>query len=294
MKLVNRTGALMVKYDMDLYKAADMIIDAGFDALDLSFPDDNYKEMPMDKSFYTELRKYVEDKGVYFSQAHAPAPSSYRDEAQSEEMFKDIVSTIERASYAGAKNIVVHPCQHLYYVDKGVPEYLFEYNMKFFKRLIPYAEEYGITIAIENMWQWFKREYPDIIGHSTCSRPAEMIRYVDELNHPLMKCCLDLGHAAVVREQPDEFIRALGNKRLACLHVHDVDGADDSHTLPYFGILRWEQVMQALAEIDYKGDFTYEACGFFREKPVELYPGYLKLMEQTGRHLIGIYESAKK
>ena len=144
------------------------------------------------------------------------------------------------------------------------------------------------------MWQWYKRDLPDTIGHSTCSRPAEMIKYVDELNHPLMKCCLDIGHTAVVREQPDDFIRALGNDRLACLHVHDVDGIDDSHTLPYFGIVRWQQVMEALAEIDYKGDLTYEACSFFSGKPMELYPDYLKMMERTGRHLINIFESAKK
>lgn len=293
MKLINRTGALMVKFDMDLYKACDMLIESGVDGLDLIFPDEHYTKMPTDKEFYTELRKYVEDKGLYFSQAHAPAPSSYKDEAESERMFKDIVSTLERASYAGVKNIVVHPCQHLYYVDKGVPEYLFEYNMKFFRKMIPYAEEYGITVAIENMWQWFKRDLPDTIGHSTCSRPAEMIKYVDELNHPLMKCCLDIGHTAVVREQPDEFIRALGSDRLACLHVHDVDGIDDSHTLPYFGIIRWQQVMEALAEIDYKGDLTFEACGFLRDKPVELYPDYLKIMERTGRHLISLFESAK-
>ena len=292
MKLVNNTGTLMRKFGLE--KAVDMLIESGVDAIDLTFPDDCYKDMPTDKAFYTELRKKAEDKGLCFSQAHAPAPSSYVDNAQSEEMFKDIVSTIERASLVGAKNIVVHPCQHLYYVDKGAPEYLFEYNMKFFRRLIPYAEEYGITVAIENMWQWFKRDQPDIIGHSTCSRPAEMIRYVDELNHPLMKCCLDIGHAAIVREQPDEFIRALGNNRLACLHVHDVDGADDSHTLPYFGIVRWEQVMQALAEIDYKGDLTYEAVCFFNTKPDALVPAYLKLMEQTGRYLISIYEGAKK
>ena len=95
MKLVNRTGALMKIFGIE--KAVDMLIDAGFDALDLSFPDEGYKEMPMEKDFYSELRKKAEDRGAYFSQAHAPAPSSYIDDVQSEEMFKDIVSTMQRA-----------------------------------------------------------------------------------------------------------------------------------------------------------------------------------------------------
>lgn len=287
MKLVDRTGALMVKFGLN--KSVDMITDAGFDAIDLSFPDNHYQTMPQEKEFYTELRKRTEDKGVCFVQAHAPAPSSFKDEARSEAMFRDIVSTMRRASFVGAKNIVVHPCQHLNYVDEGVPEYLFEYNMKFFKRLIPYCEEYGIKAAIENMWQ-----YPGMISHSTCSRPAEMIKYVDELNNDSIVCCLDIGHAVLVREQPEDFIRALGNKRLACLHVHDVDGINDSHTLPYFGISDWDRIMKALSEIDYKGELTYEADSFLQKTPDELMPLYLKFMEQTGRHLIDIFDKARK
>ena len=49
--------------------------------------------------------------------------------------------------------------------------------MKFYKSLIPYCEEYGIKVAVENMWQ-----YPGMISHSTCSRPEEFIRYIDELD----------------------------------------------------------------------------------------------------------------
>ena len=51
MKLINRTGALMVKYDMDLYKACDMLIESGVDGIDLIFPDDHYQKMPKDKEF---------------------------------------------------------------------------------------------------------------------------------------------------------------------------------------------------------------------------------------------------
>ncbi len=285
MKLLTKTGCIARIFGMN--QAVDMIQAAGFDAIDLSFPDEGYQELLPEK-FCTELRKYAEDKGVFFHQAHAPAPSSYRDETESEKMFNVIVTTMQRASYLGVKTIVVHPCQHLYYVERGVPEQLFEYNMQFFRRLIPYCEEYGIKVAIENMWQ-----YPGMISHSTCSRPAEMIQYVDELNHDSIAACLDIGHAVLVREKPDDFIRLLGNKRLACLHMHDVDGIDDLHTLPYFGITDWKSVMEALAEIDYQGELTYEADSFFIDKPKELIPQYLKLMEQTGRHLIHLFEQAR-
>ncbi len=288
MKLSVNTGFLHRKFGID--KATDYLANAGFDAMDFSFSEDFYDEIPTEKSYFTELKKQVEDRGMYFNQAHAPAPSSSVDKEKNEIFFKNIVSSMKRASYLGAKTIVVHPCQHLYYVEKGVPEILFEYNIEFFKKLIPYAEEYDIRVAVENMWQ-----YPGMASHSTCSRPAEMIRYVDALNNDSIVCCLDIGHAMLVREKPDDFIRELGSKRLACLHVHDIDGIHDNHTLPYLGIINWEAVMQALSEIDYKGDLTYEIGNeYYGKKPDALLPHYIKLAEQTGRHLIGLFENNEK
>ena len=139
------------------------------------------------------------------------------------------------------------------------------------------------------MWQ-----YPGMISHSTCSRPDEFIRYVDELNNDCMVACLDIGHAVLVREQPDEFIRRLGNKRLKCIHVHDVDGTNDLHTLPFFGITDWNAVMSALAEIGYNGDLTFEADNFMRNKPLELLPDCVKFMAATGKYLIENFTGGNK
>lgn len=286
MKLSSSTEFLIKSFGVE--KAVSTLIEAGFDAIDFSFPDKEFCELPSTDAFYKELRKRTEEKGIFFNQAHAPSPSSYIDEQKSEVRFSEIVTSMRRAAYLGAKNIVVHPCQHLNYADRGNPDKLFESNMKFYRRLIPYCEEYGIKVAVENMWQ-----YPGMISHSTCSRPVEFINYIDELKNDSIVGCLDIGHAVLVREMPDDFILALGKERLACLHIHDVDGIDDLHTAPFFGITDWKKVMAALATIDYSGDFTFEADYFFEGKPLELIPQYVKLLEQTGRYLIGLFQQAK-
>ena len=267
-------------------KAIDLIIDAGFDAIDFSFYEKYFDEIPTDKEYFTELRKRVEDKGVIFNQAHAPADSSSIDEHKTEILFKNIVSSLERASYLGVENVVVHPCQHLKYEEDGVPEKLYEYNMNYFKRLIPYAEEYGVRICIENMWQ-----DPGLISHSTCSRPNEMIKYSEGLNSERIGCCLDIGHAMLVRESPADFIRTLGGERLTCLHVHDVDGIDDKHDMPYFGIINWKSVMKSLKEINYKGDLTFELTDILAGIPEALHYDYVKLAERTGRQLIDMFKN---
>lgn len=287
MKLSTAIGTFERAFGMK--GAIDLLADAGFDALDFTAYYEEYSTDAYSKEYYTDIRKYAEDKGLYFNQAHGPDGSSFANPERNQKRYEEVIATMKHASYLGVKTIIIHPCQHMNYYKKGNPEKLFEYNMNFYRSLIPYCEEFGIKVALENMWQ-----YPGMISHSTCSRPEEFIQYVDELNSEWLVACLDIGHSVVCREQPDAFIRKLGGKRLQNLHIHDVDGTNDSHTLPYFGITDWDSVMEALAEVNYTGELTYEAGGFLKEKPLELYPQYAKLMEQTGRYLIQKFENAKK
>ena len=284
MRLSTTTGELAKFFGFN--KCIDILADAGYDCADFSQFDEYVYKADLSKDFLTELRKYAEDKGVVFNQSHAPYGSSFQDEEKTKKRFVEITEAMKRASYLGVENVIIHPCQHLKYAENGNPELLFEYNMNFYSRLIPYCEEYGIKVALENMWQ-----HTGMINHSTCSRPAEFVRYLDGLNNDCFVACLDIGHAALVREDIPDFIRALGSKRLKCLHVHDVDGTNDSHTLPYYGNIQWERVMKALAEIGYQGDLTFEADEFLRNVPSELYADAEVLMAKVGRQLISTFEN---
>ncbi len=264
-----------------LKKAITWIAEAGYDAVDFSqFDEFIYKEKP-DKSFCDELRKFTEDKGLIFNQSHAPFGSSFKDEEKTKERFNEITNAMRKASWLGIPNIIVHPCQHLPYNEEGNAELLFEYNMDFYNRLLPYCEEYGINVALENMWQ-----RTGFINHSICSKPEEFIKYLDTLNSPFFVACLDIGHSALVREDTADFIKALGKDRLKCLHVHDVDGQNDSHTLPFYGEVNWQKVTAALKEIEYEGDLTFEADCFLENLPEELYLDGISYMEKVGRYLV--------
>lgn len=263
-------------------KLFELASEAGFDALDFSFMDnEKYYGESSNIEFFKELRVKAQSYGLVFNQAHAPYPSSNIDPAKTEEIFGNITRSMRNAAALGVKNIVVHPCQHLDYADNK--EQLFEINMDFYRRLIPYCEEYGIKVALENMW---KKYGGNKIYHSTSSRPEEFIRYFDELNNSCFTCCLDIGHAMLVCEDIGDFIRKLGNKRLGALHVHDTNGIHDSHHLPYLGVVRWDDVTKALHDINYPGDFTFETDGFVAPLPAELMPACLKLLADTGRYLI--------
>ena len=268
-------------------KAVEILSEAGFDAIDFSFPyrDQYYDETTDSEEFkqsFLRLRGLAEEKGMCFNQAHSPMPSSTPDPAVTERMFNAQVRAMRNASYLGIETMIVHPMQHLTFSEDGVPEKLFELNMDFYNRLKPYCEEYNMKIAVENMWQNNGAK----ILHSTCSRPEEFIKYVDELDSEWFVACLDIGHAYLICEEPKDFIRKLGSKRLKALHVHDVDGIHDLHTLPYYGSINWDDTMASLKEIGYDGDFTYEANNFLRVLPDELLLSGARHMAETGRYLM--------
>ena len=284
MKITTQTDILRSNFSDT--ETVDILKEAGFDNIDFSFFSQRDYDVNIDKEEFkkkfTELRKYAEDKGMHFTQAHAPFSSSYADEAKTELRFREIVSAMRNASYLGIKHIVVHPCQHLSYIEGNNAEILYQYNMDFYSRLMPYAEEFNIVVCTENMWQNYAARK---IWVSTCATPEEFNRYIDGMNSPYLRGCLDLGHTILVGQNPADFIRKMGADRLVALHVHDVNGIEDSHTLPYYGIIRWDEVTCALKDIGYRGEITLEADSFIRNIPKDLMPTAEKLMAQTARRL---------
>ncbi len=268
-------------------QAIRMLAQAGFDAFDLSlfsmFSDPNYAmNRPDYQEYAASLRNVAQEAGIVCNQAHAPFASSEGDPAKDEARFQTIVRSLEIASIVGAKIIVVHPKQHLDYRTHAAQ--LKELNLEFYRRLIPYCEEYGIKVACENMWQY--NDQARHIRDSVCSRPQEFCAYIDELNSPWIVGCLDVGHTVLTDEDLPSFVRTMGPDRLQALHVHDNDQCADSHTLPFvMGGVDFAALTAALKETGYRGDFTLEADAFLLRFPKPLIPEALRLMYHTGRYL---------
>ncbi|MBQ8758544.1 MAG: sugar phosphate isomerase/epimerase [Clostridia bacterium] len=257
--LLSMTNGSYLKRGCSEEKMLDIVKDAGFTAMDFSFhvSAEYYDEaLGSEKSgveYYKNFKKLADERGIVFNQAHAPFASSFVNEEDTKKRFTQITTSMRNAAALGVKIIVVHPCQHLPYCEDGNPERLYEINMDFYSRIKPYCEEYGIKVALENMWQHTKG---NAINHSTCSKPDEFIKYIDSLDKTWFTCCLDIGHTVLVREDTADFIRKLGPDRLGCLHVHDVEANRDAHTLPFYGIVDWNKVCKALNEIGYRGELT--------------------------------------
>ena len=257
------------------------ICEAGFDAIDLSMfnitSDDAILNRKDYEKYALQLRKIAEGYGCRFNQAHAPFPSHrVGDDEYNKMLVPYIIRAIEIAGIVGADAIVVHPSKF-----KGNKK---ETILDFYRSLEPYCKQYNVKVALENMFG--RKKYPRRIVESVCSNPQQLSEFYDELDSRYFTVCLDIGHCGLVGQDPAEFIRGLGHVRLKALHVHDNNFKEDLHQWPYASEQDWNSITAALKEIDYSGDFTFEADKSLTRYPEDLIPHAYSFMEKIGRHLI--------
>lgn len=264
--------------------------EAGFQALDFGmfYSIDDYRMKFTDAErvqYYTNLRKVAEDFGIEVYQTHSPMhPYLFTgDEKPGNQWLDAQIHAIHASSLMGAKYIVIHPVIPPEYRYDHFREETREINYKYYSQLRPYAEEYGVKIAVENMFNWDPEK--ECICPTVCSSAKEMKDYVDMMGRDWFCNCLDTGHTQLVGLTPHDMIRELGDY-IEILHLHDNDGISDLHQIAHTGITDWDALCQALKEIGYKGTFNFEADCFARQFGPRLFKDAARMLYATGRDLV--------
>ena len=123
---------------------------------------------------------------------------------------------IRIASGLGARQVVFHANYIGLLHNTVYREGWHQRNVDFWGPLGDYAKAYDVTVAIENMWEFD----PTIIGN-----------LLDELDHPYLKACIDIGHAHLFSDPGvlfSDWLEALG-ARVIELHMNNNNGVMDEH-----------------------------------------------------------------
>lgn len=128
----------------------------------------------------------------------------------------------------------------------------YERSQKNIRKVLPLAEELGVVIAVENVWNDFLLS------------PLEFARYVDEFESPYVKAYFDVGNI-VKYGYPQDWIRTLG-PRINRIHLKDYSRKDKDWKPLREGEVNWPEVRKALAEIGYTGFCTAEVAGGGEER----------------------------
>jgi sugar phosphate isomerase/epimerase len=101
------------------------------------------------------------------------------------------------------------------------------------QELQAYCVNSGVRIAIENMPETFY--YERVLIPTLEKFPAEVVGF-----------CYDVGHHNMTRDGEDVPAKNAARDRLAdrliCTHIHDNDGVEDKHWIPFTGTADWADV----------------------------------------------------
>lgn len=251
----------------------------GYDAIDVGFTrviyhDDPYphEDILDGEDWKKTLDTYIEEAkavGLKIATTHLPYRYDYTDTESEKFAYCHplAVRSLQASEYLGAEWAVMHVS-----TVEGTVEYA--------KRLFAESGVKNIGLAIENM----------------AKRPInELIEVVDILAAEGYKVgiCLDIGHAHInkfIDNNVVEVIAAMG-KRIKMLHVHDNNRATDMHKAPFMGTAPWADVMKALKEAGYEGEFNFELQPEKVPDPTAR-ETYEKYSVDIAKYLIGIFDRA--
>lgn len=243
---------------------------AGFDAVDpaLFTPGIlNIIESSDGLKYAADLGKMVEDAGLFIGQCHAAlCPSFDRWEA----VIRQTEKTLPFAAQMGARYPVIHPICPLDVYDPLInasSDEVFDRNLKMYNRLLPIAQDCGLTVLTENLFA----DGPDKEAVPCWSSHSEELNALMDA-FPGLYICLDSGHAAITGQEPADMVHQLGS-RIKALHLHGNDRVRDLHLTPFeTKDMGWEALCGALRDTGYQGTINMEVLSCVRNTPVTVRP----------------------
>lgn len=234
---------------------------------------------------FAPLKAACEKQDVVIAQIHAPFTSYYVGEDDfNEYMIRVMEKCCAISAFLNCPGIVVHPV----FGCSGEVEW--ESNLWQYRSLIPAAKKYGVKILLENIFGRFNGRFKS--GRMSSAEIA--CKYFDllteEAGFDAFGFCFDVGHAIITCQDIPEFVRTLGH-RLTNLHIHDNNGLDDLHLLPYTHVTTganlvcdWDGFVEALKEIGYRGALCFETFRAYRIMPKAVWTELFRLNAAIGRH----------
>lgn len=120
------------------------------------------------------------------------------------------------------------------------------------EEVLPLCERLDVLLALENA-----NPMPTDSEFSYLGDNINDLKYIfDKLKSPMIKLCLDVGHANT-NEGPAKYIAAFADK-IVVAHIHDNKGMHDEHLAIGMGTINWKILAEEFKKIDFYGPFIYE------------------------------------
>ena len=250
--------------ESDIRKCFEIAKDAGFDGVEVALDAQGAITMDSTKEDVLKVKKIAEEVGVEFYSVASGLYWTYNYTSanpENREMAKKITrKQLEVASWLGCDTILVVPgaVNVAFEQDGEIVDYDVAYDraLEALKEVAPYAEELGVSIGVENVWNKFLLS------------PLEMRDFIDKVGSDYVGSYFDVGNV-VFCGYPEQWIKILG-KRIKKVHFKDYRksvGGLDGFVDILAGDVDYKAVKAALDNIGYDSWVTGEMIPPYSQWP---------------------------
>lgn len=259
--------------DMSMYDRMQLAKEAGFEGIEVALTEDDAQGsqsalgvlcVESYEQGSEKMRQMAGEVGLQIASVATGLHWSYSltadDEAEAEKAL-DIARVLLKATHLmGVDGVLLIPgCVHAAFIPDSpvVPyEVVYERAQAAIKELAPQAEELGVSMGLEYVWNMFLLS------------PLEMARFIDGIGSERVGIYLDVGNM-LPTGFPEQWIRIMGER---IVRVHFKDFKRSVGTIEGFcdlleGDVNWPEVMAALAEVGYDGWATAEMMPPYAHSP---------------------------
>lgn len=230
-----------------LSSAADFLVGAGFDGVDLSLDQLEPDGDDILRSVLYSFGNRAAATGLTIPMCHLPFFMPNPDDKAAMTRFsREIACGLRMAAMLKIPDAVIHPIVR--HESRRCRVLWLSENMHFLMPIRELAGKLGVTLCMENMTGKPYAHHPsEAVFGSTAEDVLELAERLDAM------VCWDFGHANLTGLcQSVELEKLRG--RVRCLHIHDNDGANDSHRIPFEcadstplgGAVDWEDAAEGL------------------------------------------------
>ncbi len=300
MKIAVQTAAAVRDDDID--GGYRRIAEAGFEAVDFNLDlfmntkkvhtATEFKDLSIYEKNAEEIVKYMSPHlnamkkyKLTIAQAHAPfSPYVAGRKDVLDYMIAVYKRLLEVCDLIDCPYLVIHGIKHFpsavepYAESRMLDAYMYD-------SLVDTLKDKKVVVCLENLPTNINGKFME----SICCNPYEAAKQIDALNEKAGReafgFCLDTGHMLLVGKRFETFVPIIGS-RLKILHLHDNDGLLDRHLAPFTGQLNWEDFIQSMRDVGFKGDLSFETCAQLVKPGIdnELATEFLRHICVIGKH----------
>ena len=241
---------------------------AGFDGIEPSFKDEGPVSLKASRDDMLRFRQAADKAGLEIPSVggglYWATPFTSDDPDVRSRALEIGKAHLRAAQVLGADTVLIVPAVvHAFFIENcPVVRYdrAYERAISAMKELASLAEDLGVHIGVENVWNKF------------LMTPLEMARFIDEVGSSHVGCYLDVGNV-IPFGFPQDWVAVIG-KRIRKVHVKDFKADASIQSMAGFvdifqGDVEWPAVIAALRGIGYDDYLTAEMIPLYRHCPVQ-------------------------